>query len=531
MQSRADERRINEALAFLEAGETVAALELVRNVLHQAHGSSTNERAHEIREIVRKLEDLTRLEALVIVPLAARVTHHAPAPFITSGLAQLAARATVARALDQAPEGRGVLALDAVGMQRIEQMATSLRSWPATPAGLVAKTTLERRWRARIDTLRAPHAQRSREAGVLHFLLAALAADETQHRCELEWAAACSPRLGALIGVERFSDPVDGAQLLLVRGGRFWMGMSAESARDLLARYGRTIPDEAVRRTQNWLTICGPAHEIELSPFYIEQQEVDNARFARFIAAGGYQREEGWDERGRRFRDREDHDAPWLAPRYWGQEHWSDPTHPVIGVSWYEAQAYAAWTRRQLPTEAQWEYAARGVDGRRYPWGDSWEHGRCASAEYWAARHEPERYTDPLVFADLGAWAPWRQRFASWDPISGPCYLVPTSSFPEGCSPVGALNMAGNASEWCRDLFFDFTYADRRGVTRDPLGPAEQFERGGETRYLSQRVVRGGTFDKFRAFCRTDLRYWDAPNLRPLDRGFRTALDAGLSSP
>ena len=153
--------------------------------------------------------------------------------------------------------------------------------------------------------------------------------------------------------------------------------------------------------------------------------------------------------------------------------------YPVVSVSWDEATEYCRRYGLALPTEAQWEYAARGPEGRKYPWGDAWDDHKCCNA----ANQGPTESTFPV------------------------------GSFPEGVSWCGALDMAGNVWQWCQD-WYDPTYYQTLPVA-DPPGPET-----GEPR----RVLRGGAFALPAAVCRSVARIRDKPANADNDYGFRVAL-------
>jgi len=180
-----------------------------------------------------------------------------------------------------------------------------------------------------------------------------------------------------------------------------------------------------------------PAHEVALSHgYWIDATEVTVAQFAAFKAAGGYDDEALWSERGWTWR-RGMGGSPLPKPCLEQQ-----PDQPQVCVTWFEAEAYATWRGGRLPTEAEWEFAARGPHSRVYPWGDAF---------------------DPAL--------------ANLDRATGP---VAVGAYPKGASWVGALDMAGNAMEWVADWWSGTYYAQR--VRDDPTGPAtggKKIEKGG----------------------------------------------------
>jgi formylglycine-generating enzyme required for sulfatase activity len=180
-----------------------------------------------------------------------------------------------------------------------------------------------------------------------------------------------------------------------------------------------------------------PQRRVYLDAFAIDRYEITDVQYQRFVEAVGPTPPPYWKDGG-------------YPP---GQE-----THPVVGVSWEDADAYCRWAGKRLPTEAEWEKACRGTDGRRYPWGNAWDPRRLNVD---LTRHEPAAGDE--VFAWDDAWA-----ILEAGPVS-PLQprLDPVESHPEGASPYGVLDASGNASEWVADWY---NWAGYRGLPdRNPL--------------------------------------------------------------
>ena len=222
-----------------------------------------------------------------------------------------------------------------------------------------------------------------------------------------------------------------------------------------------------------------PQRTVYLSAYQISRNEITNAEYKVFIDSGGYNSSDYWSAAGWSWRTANSPGQPvwWASGNYKCGP--AFPTHPVVGITWYEADAFARWAGVRLPTEAEWERAARGTDGRYWPWGDSWDSTRCNSSQN-----------------------------AALDTFACSC---PAGSFSTGASPCGALEMAGNAAEFTSD-WYDSTYYSAARDT-NPAGPASG----------TVRVIRGGGWRGSKAAFQCFWRDAIAPNVIGPDLGFRVA--------
>ncbi|MBX2997570.1 MAG: SUMF1/EgtB/PvdO family nonheme iron enzyme [Caldilineaceae bacterium] len=225
-----------------------------------------------------------------------------------------------------------------------------------------------------------------------------------------------------------------------------------------------------------------PQRLVYLDDYWIGQTEVTNAQFQYFVDAGGYTTERYWSDEGWQRRRAED----WTGPRCLDDDDFNAPDQPVVCVSWYEADAYMRWLSEttgesyRLPTEAEWEKAARGTDGRTFPWGDDFDGAL-------------------LNFCDVNCPHDWKDS----DYDDGYAYTAPVGSYPDGASPYGALDMAGNVWEWVNDWYNSDYYSGAPDA--NPQGPATG----------DYRVLRGGSWgysgNGVRSAYRGDLHpdYWN----------------------
>ena len=227
----------------------------------------------------------------------------------------------------------------------------------------------------------------------------------------------------------------DKAPMVLIPAGQFTMGQDNAG------------PDEQ------------PTHRVSLDAFYLDRDEVTVADYAKFLKS-------------------EDADPPFLwkeARRGHNEE------KPVLGVDWYDAVAYCRWAGKRLPTEAEWEKAARGTDGRIYPWGND---------------------TPTQGYATFGQ-----------ETAQGYAALAKVGSFEKGKSPYGVYDLAGSVWEWVADRYDEYYYQhspdhNPRGPTTGPL-----------------RVLRGGAWNSAPTVLASANRSANVPSVRRSDVGFRCAQD------
>ncbi len=235
-----------------------------------------------------------------------------------------------------------------------------------------------------------------------------------------------------------------------------------------------------------------PAHRVTVRAFAIDAAPVTNGRYLEFMADGGYRRPELWSERGWAHRVAAELDAPqfWVddgAGAWWRRAFGTmEPVRehqPVVHVSWFEAQAYARWAGRRLPTETEWERAARwdpaSGRSRRFPWGDEEptpEHANLG-----------QRHLEP---AEVGA-------------------------YPVGVSPLGVHQLIGDVWEWISSDFLPYP-----GFSAFPYREYSEVFHGGD-----YKVLRGGSFGTDPVACRGTFRNWDHPIRRQIFAGFRCARD------
>ena len=212
-----------------------------------------------------------------------------------------------------------------------------------------------------------------------------------------------------------------------------------------------------------------PQHKVTLDGFWIGRTEVTNAQYRKFMEAGGYNQEQYWTEAGWAWKQGNNV----TQPGCWDNGNFNQAAQPVVCVSWYEASAYARWAGGRLPTEAEWEKAARGPDGRIYPWGNA---------------------------------APDCNRL-NYSGCIG--HTTAAGSYADGVSPYGALDLAGNVWEWVSSKYGTYPYRDDDG--REDQSGADA------------RLLRGGSWDNDAWFVRSTYRLRLDPGFRNGNVGFRLA--------
>ncbi len=261
-------------------------------------------------------------------------------------------------------------------------------------------------------------------------------------------AAEPQSRASDLPGAAEMIKGKDGAPMVLIPSGSFTMGSNDG------------LPSER------------PEHSVTLDSYAIDQYEVSLQLYRRFLQEAQHDAPPTWDDEA----------AETVGDR------------PAVGMSWSDATAYCAWAGKRLPTEAEWEKAARGTDGRRYPWGHM------------------QPFVD-IANYNRGVW------------VSEAITLVGVAGGVEGMSvrhglkaggrsPYGLHHMAGNAAEWVADWYHREYYG--KSPEKNPTGPAS-----GE-----KRVLRGGSWADLPAALRVSARFSAEPDFQDRTIGFRCAMDA-----
>lgn len=283
--------------------------------------------------------------------------------------------------------------------------------------------------------------------------------------------------------------------MVLIPAGEFVMGSHRVDDEGLRERYGFTI---------DLFLNEHPEHRVRLDAYYIDEFEVTNAQYRMFVRETGRPEPAEWVQNAynvddARLETAHVNNLRWIAGDYF--DFARDPSSmsreellaemfriqrerdrlPVTSVTWHDAEAYCAWRGKRLPTEAEWEKAARGADGREYPWGNEWVHGKANSG----------------------------------DQAEGDEVLAAVGAYPGDISPYGVRDLAGNASEWVADWYL----------------PYEGAEYWHEAYGQQRKVVRGGGAGlghyALSIFFRGARRAHAEPEMTSTDVGFRCAMGTG----
>ena len=286
--------------------------------------------------------------------------------------------------------------------------------------------------------------------------------------------------------------PKEVGEMVLIPAGEFIMGSDKIDTKNQGQEYGSSKP---------WYVDEHPQHKVNLPAYYIDKYEVTNAQYREFVVKTDYWLPPSWKDNGyllapevlsiadvptlRRLAtdtfhidmDTRTMDRPALMKAI-GDAQAKRDNLPVSEVNWFNAHDYCNWVGKRMPTEAEWEKAARGTDGREYPWGDDWDKSRLNAGQ-------------------AGDW-----EFG----------VAPVGSYPQGASPYGVQDMSGNVMEWVRDWYEPYS------------GNTYKHETFGK----KYKVVRGGGWGgvghyALSQFYRTAYRMNMSPDAQYVDIGFRCA--------
>jgi len=242
--------------------------------------------------------------------------------------------------------------------------------------------------------------------------------------------------------------------MVLIPAGEFIMGSTEEQATDAY----KMCEEQNSCVKEDYLAEY-PQRKVSLPYFYMDRKEVSNSDYELFVKAANHK-----------------------APLFANDSNLNSANQPVVGVSWEDANLYCQWLGKRLPTEPEWEKAARGTDARIWPWGNNWDAAKANHGQ---------------------------GGMPGYDESDGFKYTAPVGT-ALGVSPYGVLNMAGNASEWVADDFLAYPGNDK--FLNSNFG-------------LPYKVIRGGSYLNAKSDIRTAVRWYGAVDYKDDDLGFRCAKD------
>ena len=276
---------------------------------------------------------------------------------------------------------------------------------------------------------------------------------------------------------------IEGIPFVYVPAGEFTMGSSdadVQAAVTLCLSYQSDCAASRFADEQ-------PQHSVYVDGFWVMRTEVTNAQYGQFVSTAGYETQRFWSADGWEWRT----SNGVTTPEYWANALYNDPNQPVVGVSWYEATAYARWLAERrdlairLPSEAEWEKAARGRTDRIFPWGNTWNPSLANYCDLLCDEQKDKALRDGFVNS------------------------APVGSYPNGASPYGVVDMAGNSWEWVADVYNPGYYAESH--SHNPIGVEGS----------ADRSMRGGSWRDAPRSLRLANRGNNLPESREQNIGFR----------
>ena len=264
-----------------------------------------------------------------------------------------------------------------------------------------------------------------------------------------------APTIAPTVAPNATPQPAWVPEMVAVPAGDFLMGSTDQQVADAISQGA----------SADWIKNENPQHSLTLPAYEIGKTEVTNAQFRPFVEGDGYTTRTYWDDAGWYWRTEQQR----TQPGCWTEANFNGDHQPVVCVTWYEALAYARWLSAQtgqdfrLPTEAEWEKAARGSNGLIYPWGNTWDAKRANSSE------------------------------------AGSGKTTAVGQDPNGASPYGALDMAGNVWEWTRSVYTSYPY--------NPTDGRENLSDPAQKRF----TLRGGSWDIGSLYLRVASRFNYSP--------------------